>query len=96
MTKTVTAIYENGILRPLEPLLLRNRQTVQIQIIPTQTISEAEQAVQILVANGLLTPPPGESKFMPLAEARRRQSADSLGKAAAKPASEMILEDRIR
>ena len=53
-------------------------------VIPTQTTSEAEQAMQILVAAGLLTLPPGGSDVMPLSEAKRRQSADRLGKAAAK------------
>ena len=30
MIETVTAIYEKGILRPLQPLNLRERQTVRI------------------------------------------------------------------
>lgn len=32
MTKTLAAIYENGVLRPLEPLKLRERQTVAVTI----------------------------------------------------------------
>ncbi len=32
MGKTLTAIYENGVLRPLEPLELEDRQRVQITL----------------------------------------------------------------
>ena len=34
MTEIVTAVYENGLLRPLEPLDLRERQRVRIQVLP--------------------------------------------------------------
>ncbi|MEJ2554854.1 MAG: antitoxin family protein, partial [Anaerolineae bacterium] len=43
MTETVTAVYENGVLRPLRPLKLRERQTVRLQIVleePTESEDE--------------------------------------------------------
>ncbi|MBA3923367.1 MAG: antitoxin family protein [Nostocaceae cyanobacterium] len=35
MPEIITAVYENGVLRPLTPLLLQEHQTVQIQVILT-------------------------------------------------------------
>jgi len=47
MTEIVTAVYEKGILRPLQPLKLRERQTVRIQIlrdaIPLDPLSTQER-----------------------------------------------------
>ena len=37
MTEIVTAVYEKGILRPLQPLKLRERQTVRIQVLLDDT-----------------------------------------------------------
>ena len=34
MTEIITAVYENGVLRPLSPLSLREHQTVRIQVLP--------------------------------------------------------------
>ena len=36
MAEIVTAVYENGMLRPLQPLNLRERQTVRLQIMPEE------------------------------------------------------------
>lgn len=33
MPEIITAVYENGVLRPLSPLLLQEHQTVQIQVL---------------------------------------------------------------
>jgi len=33
MAEIVTAVYEKGMLRPLQPLNLRERQTVRIQVL---------------------------------------------------------------
>ncbi len=35
MPEIITAVYENGVLRPLTPLLLQEHQTVQIQVLLT-------------------------------------------------------------
>lgn len=48
MTEIVTAIYENGVLRPLKPLLLRERQWVQVQVMAEDTQELASQREVVL------------------------------------------------
>jgi len=95
MLETVTAIYENGILRPLQPLSLQEHQKVRLQILPVSTNDEVDQAIQTLVEAGLLTPPLGRSEVEPVTEEEQLRVAKTLGRAAAKkPLSEIIIEDR--
>lgn len=95
MTETVKAVYENGVLRPLRPLKLREHQTVRLQIVPDEpTDAEDEAAIHLLIEAGTLTPPPGRSNVEPISEQERRELADRLGQAPGKPLSEMIIEDR--
>ena len=97
MAEIVTAVYENGMLRPLQPLNLRERQTVRLQIVPEEPAedeNEDEAAIRILVEAGLLTPPPRRSDVDPVSEQERRELADRLGRAPGKPLSEIIIEDR--
>ena len=95
MTETVTAVYENGVLRPLHPLKLGERQTVRLQIVPEEsTDNEDEAAIQRLIEAGTLTPPPGRSDVEPVTEQERRELADRLGQVPGKPLSEIIIEDR--
>jgi predicted DNA-binding antitoxin AbrB/MazE fold protein len=95
MTETVKAVYENGVLRPLRPLKLRERQTVRLQIVPEElTDSEDEAAIRTLIEAGALTPPPGRSDVEPILEQERRELADRLGRAPGKPLSEIIIEDQ--
>jgi predicted DNA-binding antitoxin AbrB/MazE fold protein len=97
MAEIVTAVYENGMLRPLQPLNLRERQTVRLQIVqaePVEDENESEAAIHILVEAGLLTPPPRRSDVDPVSEQDRRELADRLGRAPGKPLSEIIIEDR--
>ncbi len=93
MTETITAVYEKGILRPLQPLHLRERQTVRIQVL-SEAASADDAAVKLLVEAGLLTPPPGHSDVEPLSEQAQRELADRLGQAPGKPLSQIIIEDR--
>ncbi len=94
MSEVITAIYEKGVLRPLQPLDLREQQTVYLQLLPTQPTNEAEEVIQLLVAAGLLTPPSGHSEVDPVSEEERRELAETLGKAPGKPLSEIVIEDR--
>jgi predicted DNA-binding antitoxin AbrB/MazE fold protein len=52
-TVTVEAVYENGTLRPVHPLNLRERQTVYIQIMPQESDElpavEAEQEMESII-----------------------------------------------
>jgi len=100
MAEIVTAIYEDGVLRPLEPLNLRDQQRVRIEVLPeepgTQPASDPlETLIQKLIAEGRLRPrPSGPVPPDPLSEEERRALADRLGRVPGKPASEMVIEDR--
>ncbi|MFQ5343199.1 MAG: antitoxin AF2212-like protein [Anaerolineae bacterium] len=102
MAETVTAVYKNGMLRPLEPINLRENQTVRIQIVPEETETQAEPAdeterlVQRLVAAGLMRPRPkrGTPPPDPVSEEERRRLANLMGRAPGKPLSEIIIEER--
>ena len=94
MSEVITAVYEKGVLRPLQPLDLREQQTVYLQLLPTEPADEAEEVIQLLVAAGLLTPPAGQSEVGPVSEEERRELAEILGKAPGKPLSEIVIEDR--
>ncbi|HJW84477.1 MAG TPA: antitoxin AF2212-like protein, partial [Anaerolineae bacterium] len=50
MSEIITAIYENGTLRPLRPPRLRERQTVRLQVLAEESVDEIEQAIQSLIA----------------------------------------------
>ena len=92
--EVVTAVYENGLLRPLTPLNLRERQSVRLQVLPEEPADEVDRIINGLVAAGLMTPPPGHSDVDPVSEEERRELAEILGKAPGKPLSEIIIEER--
>ncbi len=101
MGEIVTAVYEKGVLRPLQPLKLRERQTVRIQIVPEERVTqeeagdEAEKVIQSLISAGLIRPrPKGTPPPDPVSEQERRRLADVMGKAPGKPLSEIIIEER--
>jgi predicted DNA-binding antitoxin AbrB/MazE fold protein len=95
MIETVKAVYENGVLRSLRPLKLRERQTVRLQIMLEELADlEDEAAIRMLGQAGTLTPPLGCSDVEPVSEEERRELADRLGRAPGKPLSEIIIEDR--
>ncbi|MGH2523726.1 MAG: antitoxin family protein, partial [Anaerolineales bacterium] len=52
MLQTIMAAYEQGRLRPLQPLNLRENETVQIQLLSIQ--SEVDVALMALVKEGLV------------------------------------------
>ena len=105
MTEIVTAVYEKGILRPLQPLKLRERQTVRIQVLLDEPAmrsalddgeDEIEEIISSLVAAGLMRPRPKRDVIPPdpLSAQERQALADRLGSAPGKSASEMVIEDR--
>ena len=93
MTEIVTAMYEKGMLRPLQPLDLRERQLVRIQVLPDPA-DKVEKVIQRLVQAGVITPPPGYSDVDPVSEEERRELANIMGRAPGKPLSEIIIEER--
>jgi len=101
MVEIVTAVYEKGVLRPLQPLKLRERQTVLIQVMPDERTmheepaGEVEQVIQGLISAGLMHPrPKGTPPPDPVSEQERRRLADIMGKAPGKPLSEIIIKER--
>jgi len=93
--KVVIAIYENGVLRPLTPLKLREQERVRLQILPAEEPPEAvTRALHALATSGLVTPCPGRSDIAPLSAERRQEIAHALAAADSKPLSEIIIEER--
>lgn len=93
MPEIITAIYENGVLRPLKPLSLQEHQTVQIQVL-LENENELEQITHSLVVAGLLTPPPRCTNVEPVSEVRWRELTEKLKAILGKPISEIIIEER--
>lgn len=101
MSEIVTAVYENGKLRPLRPLKLRERQTVRIQVLQDESIAgkpedEVDEVIQNLIAAGLMRAYPERTVIPPdpLSTEERKELADRLGRVPGKSASEMVIEDR--
>lgn len=90
MTQIITAVYEKGLLRPLQKLNLREQEMVQIQILPAN--GEARAALAVLVSAGLVKPDTRKDVPPEIPEDRRREVADALG--AIGPVSKLIIQDR--
>ena len=97
MTETITAIYENGVLRPLKPLRLKEKQRVQVRLLDVaqeDLVAEQEKALEILKAAGLVEVWPDVPEEDPVNSERRAELARLLGAAPGKSLSEMVIEDR--
>jgi predicted DNA-binding antitoxin AbrB/MazE fold protein len=101
MVNAIPAIYENGVLRPLVPVQLQDRQTVWLKVLPQpltepqpdQVKTELQSALQPLYESGLLIPPTKTSNAPPMSEAEVVAMAQSI-KVTGKPLSETVIEDR--
>ena len=94
MSETITAVYSNGVLRPQNPLSLKDGQTVILQVLTAETASSTEEVIQSLVAAGLVTPPPRHSDVEPVSEQAWRELTQRLEASPGKPLSEIIIEER--
>lgn len=95
MSEIITAVYENGVLRPLSPLTLRKGQKVRLRVLPKlPQANEIEGALQPLIDAGQLTPPSGRGDVEPVSEQARRELTERLKAYPGKPLSEIIIEDR--
>lgn len=96
MGKVVTAVYEDGVLRPLDPLELQEHQSVRIRLLMDELDEDpAAEAVRVLVSSGLMRRPErNASPLDPVSEQERCALAERLGRAPGKPLSEIIIEDR--
>jgi predicted DNA-binding antitoxin AbrB/MazE fold protein len=94
MPEIITAIYENGVLRPLSPLPLQEHQTVRIQVLPEDSVAELEQITQSLATAGLITPPPCRSDVEPVSEDAWRELTEKLKAIPGQSLSEILIEER--
>lgn len=94
MSSAIAAVYENGVIRPLEKLSLVEGQTVHIQILSEPPIDELKQIERLLFANGLISLPPMQSIVKTLASAEWQTLMTKLTKANFQPLSETVIEER--
>lgn len=99
MSEIISAVYENGVLRPLSPLPLPSGSKVRLQILAeepatSEAATEEKRIIQSLIAQGLLTPPPRNPDIEPVSEEARRELFEKLAQRPGKPLSEIIIEDR--
>ena len=97
MSTTFTAIYEQGVLRPLRPLSLPEHATVELRIVPRTARAEKkfahrQQVYEALLAAGLIVPQPVSEPARPVSEAELTAAAKDL--ALAGPISELIIAER--
>lgn len=97
MNNPITAIYENGVLRPLTPLELPEHTQVQVYVQPVPAPTEAQehrrQVREALAAAGLSLPPPhAHPAAQPLSAEQRAALARRFS--AERPLSDLIVEDR--
>ena len=97
MSQTITAVYENGVLRPLTPLTLPEHTEVQIVIeprVPDPADEQRRRFREVLQAAGLIGEPIADPSAIPLAAHERAALADRLAVPGAQPLSEVIIEER--
>ena len=94
MPQTIMAVYEHGLLRPLEPLILPENHKVRIQIVPEPVVDKGDEIIQFLVKMGMVTQPSNPSKVSSISKTERRNLADALAKNAKQTLSEIVIEDR--
>jgi predicted DNA-binding antitoxin AbrB/MazE fold protein len=98
MIKTITAIYEHGLLRPIDPLTLPEQSTVELEIrlIYDPAITKRREQVRAaLDRSGVLVVPHISSDVpSPLTPEARAQLAQRLARAGVPALSAAILEER--
>ena len=94
MNGTITAVYENGILRPLTPLALPEHTRVEIQIVnqAPAAATERQQVRQALAAAGIIRPQTATEPIQPVSETALAAAAQTLGQAG--PLSDLIIAER--
>ncbi|MCC3405427.1 MAG: antitoxin family protein [Microcoleus sp. PH2017_10_PVI_O_A] len=102
MPETITAIYENGVFRPLSSVSFQDGETVLLKIVPEVPSEEfqgdREKAIKLMDVRGLMRLPNKQGKLDRAELARREQKWRELMKKMeplpGKPLSEIIIEDR--
>ena len=102
MPETITAIYENGVLRPLNPLSLNDGETVEITIVAEVSQEEVkgdrEKSIKLMDVRGLVRLPKKQGKLDRAELIKRaqqwRELMQKMEPLPGKPLSEMVIEDR--
>jgi predicted DNA-binding antitoxin AbrB/MazE fold protein len=102
MSEIIVAVYQNGVLHPINPVSLSEGQTVRLRIVPEVSPggpkNELEEALQSLVDQGVLRLPPkrGQVDLAELAQREKewRERMEKMGPLPGKPLSETIIEGR--
>lgn len=102
MSTIINAVYENGLLRPTEPVSLSEGEKVRLQVVPEASVEEAEaqreKILQLMSDRGLSTWTPKGPK-MDREELLRREKllherVKNMKPLPGKPLSEEIIEAR--
>jgi predicted DNA-binding antitoxin AbrB/MazE fold protein len=91
----VTAVYEQGVLRLLQPLSLPEHTCVRIQVLETEEgeeMNEVRRAEAVLIAAGLIEPLSPPRDLPEISEKRLAEVADRY--AVGGPLSEVIIAER--
>ncbi len=98
MSEIMVAVYENGVLRPLNPVSLTEGQTVRLRVIPEVAPegpkNELDEALQTLVDQGKMTLPTKQGQVDAEADKKWHELFEKLKERPGKPLSEIIIEDR--
>jgi predicted DNA-binding antitoxin AbrB/MazE fold protein len=102
MSEIINAVYENGVLRPTEPVSLSEGEKVRLEVIPETPVEEPqtewEKALQLASDRGLIKLRPRNNK-MDREELLRREKllqerVKKMGPLPGKPLSQEIIEGR--
>ena len=93
-TEPILAVYEHGVLRPLQPLSLPEHTRVHIRIVPPLVDDQGlkQQVRQALVSARVIQPRVASPPLPKVTETDLIAAADAL--ATAGPLSELIIEER--
>jgi predicted DNA-binding antitoxin AbrB/MazE fold protein len=98
MTQMVTAVYEKGVLRPLKPLRLREKQEVNIYILPDDEEEAVDMVLAELERQGILTLPsssgPDDEPLISEEQLRLLAERVAAEMGEGKTLSEIIIEER--
>lgn len=102
MPETITAIYENGVFRPLSSVSFQDGETVQIKIVtevsPEELKDDREKAIKLMDVRGLVRFPKKQGKLDPVELAHREQKwrelFEDLKGRPGTPVSEIVIQDR--
>ncbi len=99
MSQIITAVYENGVLKPLTPLTLPEHAQVELDVraiaAPADATAQREQVRQALADAGVLAnllPLPSDPQ--PMSTQERAALAQRLADAGVSPLSTIILDER--